>query len=361
VEQQASKLALEGITFSYGGAAAVEDVSLSVRSGEFVSLLGPSGCGKTTLLRIVAGLLRPEQGRVLLDGRDITRLAPEKRPLGMVFQHLALFPHLSVEENVGFSLRLRRAPKETVRGRVQATLELVGLGWAGSRSVSQLSGGQQQRVALARSLISEPEILLLDEPLGALDLQIRKEMQVELKNLQRRVGITFIFVTHDQTEAMAMSDRILLMREGRIVQDGPPEEVYRLPADAFAAGFVGETNLLSGRVRENGEGLLTISVADGELRLPGRYDYAPNEELAISIRPEHLILTQGESDYALSGRVSSRTFLGYEVLLEVETALGPLRLRRAADEAPDFGDVGETISVAYDPARVRVFPATRSE
>jgi spermidine/putrescine ABC transporter ATP-binding subunit len=355
-EHIGSKLSLEGLTFAYGERPAVEDLSLSVRAGEFVSLLGPSGCGKTTALRIVAGLLRPAHGRVLLDGRDITRLAPEKRPLGMVFQHLALFPHLSVEENVAFSLKLQRRDRRAIRKRVQEMLKLVGLGWAGSRSVHQLSGGQQQRVALARSLVSEPEVLLLDEPLGALDLQIRKEMQAELKSLQRRVGITFIFVTHDQTEAMAMSDRIVLMRDGRIVQDAPPQEVYSHPADAFVAGFVGETNLLTGTVQSDSAGVLVITVGDDVLVLPGHSGYRRDQRVAVSIRPEHLSLAGVGGESVLEGRVSSQTFLGHEVLLEIETAVAVLRVRRTVDEPNDLEVIGDAVHLAYDPRRVHVFP-----
>jgi ABC-type Fe3+/spermidine/putrescine transport system ATPase subunit len=350
------KLALEDVSFSYGEGDALTSLELDVRAGEFVSLLGPSGCGKTTALRIVAGLLRPSRGRVLLDGRDITRLAPERRPLGMVFQHLALFPHLSVAENVGFSLSLRRVPKREVATRTQAMLDLVGLGWAGSRSVQQLSGGQQQRVALARSLISEPEILLLDEPLGALDLQIRKEMQAELKNLQRRVGITFIFVTHDQNEAMAMSDRIVLMRNGRIVQDAPPPDVYAEPVDAFAAGFVGETNLLAGTVRAAGPDLV-VGIGEAELALPADPRFGPGDAVVVSIRPEHLALAEpGGIDAVADGAVVAASFLGYETLFEVETAMGRLRVRWISrDDAPPVGE-GDHVALTCTADRVRVFP-----
>ncbi len=351
------KLALEDVSFSYGEGAALEGFTLRIRAGEFVSLLGPSGCGKTTALRIIAGLLRPSTGRVLLDDRDITRLAPERRPLGMVFQHLALFPHLSVAENVGFSLTLGRRSRREVGARVQDILDLVGLGWAGERSVHQLSGGQQQRVALARSLISEPEILLLDEPLGALDLQIRKEMQAELKNLQRRVGITFIFVTHDQNEAMAMSDRIVLMRDGRIVQDGPPLEAYSEPVDAFVAGFVGETNLLTGTVESANRGLV-VAIGDGRLVLPTDPRFHPGDEVVLSIRPEHLSLVTGSARAAsLDGRVSSASFLGYEVLFGVETAIGALRVRwiPGDDDAVPARE-GDAVRVVCDVDRIRLFP-----
>jgi ABC-type Fe3+/spermidine/putrescine transport system ATPase subunit len=352
-----AKLALEEITFSYGDGAALESFNLCVRAGEFVSLLGPSGCGKTTALNIIAGLLRPASGRVLLDGRDITRLAPERRPLGMVFQHLALFPHLSVADNVGFSLTLRGVSRREIAARTQEMLDMVGLGWAGSRSVQQLSGGQQQRIALARSLIAEPEILLLDEPLGALDLQIRKEMQVELKNLQRRVGITFIFVTHDQNEAMSMSDRIVLMRDGRTVQDGPPLQTYAEPVDAFVAGFVGETNLLHGTVESSNAGQLGIAIAAGRLVLPHDPRFAAGDEVVVSLRPEHLALFAPDDSAAeLTGDVVAVSFLGYEVLYDVETPLGRLRVRWIPDEHAGLPAAeGDRVGLAYARDRARLF------
>ncbi len=351
-----AKLELERVTYSYGTGLALNKVSFAIGSGEFVSLLGPSGCGKTTALHVIAGLLRPTSGRVLLDGHDITRLAPEKRPLGMVFQHLALFPHLSVADNVAFSLTLRKLPKSEVADRVAAMLGLVGLGWAGERSIHQLSGGQQQRVALARSLVSEPEILLLDEPLGALDLQIRKEMQAELKNLQRRVGITFIFVTHDQTEAMSMSDRIILMRDGNIVQDSPPRIAYTDPADAFVAGFVGETNMLSGTIASSSGEQLEVAVSEaGVVRLPAELMFHAGDPVNVDIRPEHLTINGVDRSDAIAARIVSQSFLGHEVLVELETGLGILRARHAVSDPVANLTPGTAVSLSYDRAQVRVF------
>jgi spermidine/putrescine ABC transporter ATP-binding subunit len=354
--QASSKLELERVTYSYGTGLALNQVSFAVGAGEFVSLLGPSGCGKTTALHVMAGLLQPTSGRVLLDGRDITRLAPEKRPLGMVFQHLALFPHLSVAENVAFSLTLRKTPKAEVADRVAAMLELVGLGWAGDRSIHQLSGGQQQRVALARSLVSEPEILLLDEPLGALDLQIRKEMQAELKNLQRRVGITFIFVTHDQTEAMSMSDRIILMRDGDIVQDSAPRTAYTDPVNAFVASFVGETNMLSGIVVSSSGERLEVTVAEaGVVRLPAHLELHAGDPVNVSIRPEHLTIDGGDGGEAIEARILSQSFLGHEVLVEVESGLGLMRVRHGVGDPAANLSPGESVRLTYDRDQVRVF------
>jgi ABC-type Fe3+/spermidine/putrescine transport system ATPase subunit len=353
------KLRLDRLSFSYGREPTLREVSLDVGAGEFVSLLGPSGCGKTTALRIVAGLLRPLSGSVQLDGRDITGLPPEKRPLSMVFQHLALFPHLSVRDNVAFSLRLQRRPKPEIYRRVREMLALVGLEWAEERSVHELSGGQQQRIALARSLVSEPELLLLDEPLGALDLQIRKEMQAELQSLQRRLGITFVFVTHDQNEAMSMSDRVVLMREGRIVQDADPAAAYNDPADSFVAGFVGETNLLEGRVLRSSSDALVVSVGSGELSLRPRADVDAGQDLIVSIRPEHLSIARSNAGGpTVVGRVASQSFLGYEVLFAVDTAVGRLNVREPVSGNGVVDRAGDEVELALDAERVRVFPET---
>ncbi|MGZ8566963.1 MAG: ABC transporter ATP-binding protein, partial [Actinomycetota bacterium] len=239
---------VERVSKSYGDVTAVRAVTLEIGRGEFFTLLGPSGCGKTTTLRMIAGFIRPDEGRILIEGRDVTTVPPNRRPSNMVFQQYALFPHLSVRENVAFGPREARMDRGEIARRVAETLELVQLGALAERRPSQLSGGQQQRVALARALVNRPAVLLLDEPLGALDLKMRKAMQVELKRIQREVGITFVYVTHDQDEALAMSDRIAVMNHGVVEQVGPPQEVYDAPRSLFVAGFIGDANLLTGRL-----------------------------------------------------------------------------------------------------------------
>jgi ABC-type Fe3+/spermidine/putrescine transport system ATPase subunit len=354
VAAPAAKLRVEGLRFRYRTAEALAGVDLAIAEGEFVSILGPSGCGKTTLLRVVAGLLAPDAGRVFLAGRDITRLPPERRPLNMVFQHLALFPHLSVVENVAFGLRFQGHPKRTRSEKAREILDLVGLAGFERRSTHQLSGGQQQRVALARALVTEPEILLLDEPLGSLDFAIRKEMQAELKAIQRRLHITFVFVTHDQTEAMAMSDRLILMRAGAIVQDASPVETYVNPVDPFAASFVGETNLLQGVVESVDAGVCSIRIGDGGLTVPARDDVAAGAHVAVSIRPEHITLHAAGEPATIAGRVESESFIGPEVLGEVATPIGLLKTRESAVGVL-VGRLGDEVGVAVDGTRARVF------
>ncbi|HWA55997.1 MAG TPA: ABC transporter ATP-binding protein [Gemmatimonadales bacterium] len=254
------------------GAVAVDDVSLDVAPGEFLTLLGASGSGKTTTLRMIAGFEHPTSGEILMDGRPLTLLPPFKRELNTVFQQYALFPHMSVRDNVGYGLRMRKVPKAEIAERVAQALEMVQLGALGERAPRQLSGGQQQRVALARALVNRPRVLLLDEPLGALDLKLRKEMQLELKHLNRQLGITFLYVTHDQEEALTMSDRIALMRNGRIEQLSGPREMYEQPRTRYVADFIGETNLLAGKtagswIAIRPEHIRPAAVTDGPIRL----------------------------------------------------------------------------------------------
>jgi len=282
-------LRLEGVTKAFGPYVAVDEVSLTVPSGSFFALLGPSGCGKTTTLRVVAGLERPTRGRVLLGDEDVTDTRPYKRPVNTVFQSYALFPHLDVFENVAFGLRRRRAGE--VRRRVAEALDLVELGHLAKRKPAQLSGGQQQRVALARAVVNRPDVLLLDEPLGALDLKLRRQMQLELKRIQTEVGITFVHVTHDQEEAMTMADTIAVMNAGRIEQLGSPVELYESPASAYVANFLGQSNLLPGTVLERSGGTVVYEAAGARLTMPAQRCRAAGRDVLVGVRPEKVRLS----------------------------------------------------------------------
>lgn len=359
----APKLRVEAVTYQYGDMVAVDDVDVDIDAGEFVSILGPSGCGKTTLLRMIAGLRTPKSGRIYLDGRDITRLPPEKRPLGMVFQDLALFPHLSVADNVAFSLAISKVPANERAERVQAALEVVDLAGYEDRSVDQLSGGQRQRVALARSVIAEPEILLLDEPLGALDAAIRREMQLELKSLQRRLDITFLFVTHDQGEAMSMADRIILMNNGRIVQDAPPYEAYMRPVSTFAAGFFGDTNLLDATVQsvESDHFLATVGGSEVSLPVPPERALERGQTVQVSIRPEHVsVVDDADGLNRTRGKVVAQNFYGVEVVLGVECQWGVIRVREEA--RPELVEelIGSEISIEIATTHANLFDPVES-
>jgi spermidine/putrescine transport system ATP-binding protein len=284
---------LERVTKSFGDVVAVDDLTLDIADGEFFSLLGPSGCGKTTTLRMIGGFDDPTSGTIYLGGREVTGLPAYRRDVNTVFQSYALFPHLNVFENVAFGLRRRRVPRNDIPHQVGQMLELVALPGMERRRTSQLSGGQQQRVALARALVNQPKVLLLDEPLGALDLKLRKQMQLELKRIQTEVGITFIYVTHDQDEAMTMSDRLAVMRHGEVDQIGPPEEVYENPATEFVAGFLGASNLLDGTVSGRDGGRVMVAVSGGgtvtvpENRFNGQ---KPDGKVRVGVRPEKITI-----------------------------------------------------------------------
>lgn len=277
---------LEGITKRFGEQKAVDNVSLEIRDGEFFSLLGPSGCGKTTLLRMIAGFDTPDEGRVIIGGKDMTEVPPYLRPVNTVFQNYALFPHMTVEQNIAFGLRMKKMPRGEIAKRVQWALELINLPGYEKRRTDQMSGGQRQRIALARALVNEPEVLLLDEPLSALDLKLRQELRVDLMNLQERLGITFIFVTHDQEEALVMSDRIAVMNKGRIEQLGPTEEIYELPKTAFVAKFIGDSNLIPAQALEPRK----VRTPIGEFVLDDEDSLTPGQEVLLSVRPEKIRL-----------------------------------------------------------------------
>lgn len=310
---------LSGIVKKFDDEIVLEALDLSVKDGEFVTLLGPSGCGKTTTLRIIGGFESPDEGDVFFGGKRINDLPPDKRNINTVFQKYALFPHLNVAENIAFGLKLRKVPKTEIDKKVEEMLELVNLPGFEKRSVTSLSGGQQQRVAIARAIVNEPKVLLLDEPLGALDLKLRKEMQVELKKLHERLDMTFIYVTHDQEEALAMSDTVVVMNRGMILQQGSPIDIYNEPANAFVADFIGESNIVPGIMRQDRvlEFLGTVYNCVDE-------GFAENEAIDVVIRPEDIILLEeGETsiqpyERLLRGNVKSCLFKGvhYEMIIQ---------------------------------------------
>jgi spermidine/putrescine transport system ATP-binding protein len=340
-------LRLRGVRKEFDGFVAVRDVDLEVREGEFITLLGPSGCGKTTLLRMISGFERPSAGDILLDGEDIVRNPPELRPFNMVFQSYALFPHMSVFDNVAYGLRTSKIAEDEVRRRVVASLEMVGLEDRAAMSVRTLSGGQQQRVALVRAVVNEPRVLLLDEPLGALDLKLRKRMQEELRAIQRRINTTFIYVTHDQEEALVMSHRIVLIREGRLVQVGTPEDVYHRPQTRFVAEFVGEANMLPCTVVSTEDSRVHVKLDqtghEGLFPHYGSDRLDPGAPGLLAVRPEHLHLAppQGAD---LVGRLSASILLGPVTVHEVVVS-EDLTLRVHA-RAEDEQQVGDRVGVA---------------
>ena len=307
-----AEVALDGISKRFGSTVALKPLHLTIPGGSLIALLGPSGCGKTTTLRIIAGFERPDQGRVRVSGRDITSLPPNKRGLGMVFQNYSLFPHMTVAENIAFGLKMARRPSSEIETRVARALETVRLSGFGDRYIHQLSGGQQQRIALARSIITNPSVLLLDEPLGALDKNLRESMQFELHSLQRSLGITSVLVTHDQEEALTMSDLVAVMHMGEVLQIGPPDEVYDRPRTRFVAEFLGTSNILTATVVRI-EGGIVEARGDGlALRAPESVKLDPEASVLASVRPEKVHLTRGTaiSENEIAGRIVGHAFRG---------------------------------------------------
>jgi spermidine/putrescine transport system ATP-binding protein len=355
----AIEVGLYAVTKRFGATVAVDDVTIEIGRGEFFSLLGPSGCGKTTSLRIIAGFEEPDGGRVELTGRDIVGVPPYKRNVNTVFQSYALFPHMTVAENVAFGLKRKKLPKHEIRDRVRHYLELVELPAYDDRRPSQLSGGQQQRVALARALVNEPAVLLLDEPLGALDLKLRKQMQLELMRIQREVGVTFVYVTHDQEEALVMSDRVAVMSQGRVEQIGYPEDIYERPATRFVAGFIGTSNIIEAEVTGQAGDLLQVeSPPDDRLLVvpPADRSIRPGERLAFTVRPEKLRVV-GEHEpvpdrcCTVRGTVADVVYQGVSTQLVVRTDTDATLVvfRQNNERVSDAGAPGTRIRLVWEP------------
>ena len=334
---------LVGITKEFGDTKALDNVNLYIRKREFITLLGPSGCGKTTMLRIIGGFEYPDEGQVLFEGKDIANVPPYKRRVNTVFQKYALFPHLNVFDNIAFGLRLKKMPKDQIAERVKRMLKLVNLEGFEKRAVDAMSGGQQQRIAIARALVNEPEVLLLDEPLGALDLKLRKEMQIELKRIQQNLAITFVYVTHDQEEALTMSDTIVVMNQGYIQQIGTPERIYNEPENRFVASFIGESNIIEG-----------IMIRDYLVQFDGfefecvDKGFEDNEEIEVVLRPEDLDIVE-PSQAKINGVVRNVTFKGvhYEILVETE-------LRTYKVQTTDYAEVGRQVGLKFGPEDIHV-------
>ncbi|HEX5630179.1 MAG TPA: ABC transporter ATP-binding protein [Acidimicrobiia bacterium] len=345
---------LRGVSKLFGEVHAVRDLDLTIGDGEFFSLLGPSGCGKTTTLRMIAGFEFPTEGSLRIHGVEMALQPPNQRPVNTVFQSYALFPHMTVEENVGFGLRMKKVAGTEIDQRVKRALDMVQLGHRASASPKQLSGGQQQRVALARALVNEPQVLLLDEPLGALDLKLRQAMQTELKDLQGRVGITFIYVTHDQEEALTMSDRIGVMNEGRLLQVGSPQEIYEHPRSRFVAGFIGEINLMPATVVDRE----SVRLGGGRL-VAASTGAASGSEVTVAVRPERLELyglgeTVPARLNAVRGRVVRRVYFGDVFYYDIDTPDGVIEVKEENRPGVELHEIGEEAVVAWDPAATTV-------
>jgi putative spermidine/putrescine transport system ATP-binding protein len=347
------KLRAEKLSKQYGSATALQPIDLAVPAGEFLTVLGPSGSGKSTLLHIISGLVEPTTGRLYIDAQDQTRTPVHRRDIGMVFQNYALFPHLSVEENVGFPLRMRRRPASEIRDRVKAALAMVQLDHLAARMPRALSGGQQQRVALARCFVYQPSVILMDEPLGALDKKLREHMQIEIKRLHRDTGVTIVYVTHDQEEALALSDRICLMNHARIEQLGTPQQIYEQPATAFAADFIGISNILRGTLVSDDH----LQTDDGYFVLPEQRlpNIGPNGAAALVIRPEHMRLDAAAPCH-VKAQIVQAVYAGSETRLIAVTAAGvELTVRQAAPAATV--DIGATVHLGWDPVHSTLVPA----
>ncbi|HEX5839716.1 MAG TPA: ABC transporter ATP-binding protein [Anaerolineales bacterium] len=347
------------ITPEGGILAAVNHVTMQIKDGEFFSLLGPSGCGKTTSLRMIAGFELPTDGKILIHGRDMSQVPAFQRPVNTVFQQYALFPHMTVEQNIGFGLEMKGVPRAERSKRVSQALEMVRLPGMEMRRPKQLSGGQQQRIALARALVNKPEVLLLDEPLGALDLKLRKEMQLELKTLQREVGITFIYVTHDQEEALTMSDRIAVMSKGVVLQVGKPEEIYERPASKYVADFIGETNFIDGVVKnQTGSRVEVELTGTGTICVESSRTFSSGQQVSVAVRPEKLRLnTEIAEGNNLKGRVEDVIYIGTDTHYGVRFAGGQkVRVREqnimlGNHEIVQIGDEA-SVSFAYKSPRL---------
>ena len=352
----------------FGAHAAVDSLSFSVARGSFFSILGPSGCGKTTLLRMIAGFIEPDEGDILIGGNNMAEVAPNRRPVNMVFQQLALFPMMSVGENVAFGLARRGVARAERLKKSEAMLERVGLAGAGHKAVDQLSGGQRQRVAIARSLVLEPTLLLLDEPLGALDLKLREHMKIELKQLQAAFGTTFVYITHDQSEALVLSDHVGVMNKGRFEQLGTPQELYYSPATPFVAGFVGSNNKIAGRARSVSGGIVELDSAEGwTIHAAARGAITAGASVEAFVRPEVASLGRASTELPAgqpqySATVESLLFDGANSAVLVREAKSRFEFRIALPQTGQFADlkVGEALAFGFDPARAVCFPVARS-
>ena len=355
IQTVSAQLDVEGVGRSFGAVQALDDVSLSVRQGELLTILGPSGSGKTTLLRVIAGYEWPDSGTVRLHGADVTALPAARRNIGMVFQNYALFPHMTVGRNVAFPLEMRHRPKTEITERVRAALQLVDLTGYQERLPRQLSGGQQQRVALARAIVFEPLLLLLDEPFGALDRKLRESMQLEVRRVQRRLGITTVFITHDQEEALILSDRVAIMNRGRIEQIGVPTEIYDRPGSAFVADFVGESNIFPGRVTRSGAAASQIALDNG-LALECAGNWPEGSRIGAMIRPERLSPAVGDGANVFHGTVAETVFIGTAWKYTLRLADGAdMLIRLPAGRTAPLPGMGENFSVRLAAEDIHVF------